>query len=1013
MQKVNKRGLQIEFPTVSESSSLERVHEIAIAGTVSKLQSIVRELENLKCNCELERCVVRCPKQFITIWNKRWEKFSEIQKHRCDVIVEHTVDCTDLPTVSDTKKTTYVGIKFSIYGARSDVQSVKEKLLREENGEKTKIHVVKLSSLEFRTLKDNMKKLRKMLEDSHSVYLSIGERNAFFHFPINADINKTRVESKLKALIASIPTQLVKNVTVSDKQLADLLTCAWSTLIECTGSEVNVTMQNNSILMKGTSENVHKAYSIVERCLKILKTRLQTARLSLPMKYTSIISSAQFPSCLSGIESEAGVCCYIPDPQTNEAVLEQTTLMVDDNSCTVQFCKGHILLEKVDAVIVPVVTQLAVSTCTTTVTKNIMEISGSNFKETYTDYLSHNKMIPGDAVEFACENLPFHTVIFIKVKPSNDSSLSQAIRKVLELAYDSRLGSISLYVGIGLAADTLCSVVLDEVSRSSSHFSLHTIRIVTSEPHATSEHPLISDVFRRHKQAAALPSAQAPHLQHLAAAISQCSSNLRTKEHRWFWKDDSGVFIEYTRAVADQLTSKWLIDPNGTMKVVINRQIYRVTFQEMTQINSMTGTRRDIKHLLPSDHDVEKSSIASFQWSYQDDSGLFSPYEKEQSEEIEQMYQSQLHHPIKIGKWTYDFDFLAMHQINTRTKRQRTIRRETQSEVQGSSNTKTEVDVYIGIRGIKHNIESARKLIMTKLESLLAMKKIDLPPGKRINEQKLKSISEEHMHVEIVQTGRSICISGDKASVNGALIDIQAEIIASQNHPESEPADWSPQARICELFEVTKSSSEWIKISSLFMATMSGYKITSIKRVQNQLLWKKYQLEKETVEKKNGGEANEKLLFHGSRKVSAEDIVDSDNGLDMRVSSKGMWGKANYFAEKAMYSDSYAYQYTQQFTSTTVKEMLVFKVITGASIRLPPDQSLRMPPEKEASGTDVTLKKMRYDTVNGVTHGTQVYMTYDNYKSYPAYIITYHKESAHSQQLSSFRPSSRVGLYGI
>ena len=1009
MQKVSKRGFQIEFPTVSETSSLEKVHEIAITGPVSELQSFVRELENLKSNCELERCVVRCPKQFITIWNKRWEKFSEIQRRTCEVIVEHTVDCTELPSVNDTKETTYVGIKFSIYGARSDVQSVKEKLLREENGEKTMIHVVMLSSLEFRTLEDNILKLRKKLEDSHFVYLSIGDRNAFFHYPINADINTTRVESKLKALIALIPTQLVKNVTVSDKQLADLLNCAWRTLIECTESEVNVTMQNNSILIKGTSENVLKTYSIVERYLKILKTRLKTTRLSLPIKYTSIISSAQFPFCLSDIESEAGVCCYIPDPLTNEAVLEQTTILVDDNSCTVQFCKGHILMEKVDAVIVPIVTQLAVSTCTTTVMNRIMEISGSNFKETYTDYLSHNKLIPGDAVEFACENLPFHTVIFMKVKPSNDLSLSQAIRKALELAYDGRLGSISLYVGIGLAADTLCSVVLDEVSRSSSHFSLHTIRIVTLESHATSEHPLISDVFLRHKQAAALPSAQAPHLQHLATASSQCSSNLRTKEHRWFWKDDSGVFIEYTQAVADQLTSKWLTDPIGTMKVVINRQIYRVTFQEMTQINSTSGTKRDIKHLLPSDHDVKKSSITSVQWSYQDDSGLFSPYEKEQSEEIEQMYRNQLHHPIKIGKWTYNFDFLVMRQINTRTNRQRTVRRETQSEVQGSS-TKIEVDVYIGIRGIKRNIESARKLIMTKLESLLAMKKIDLPPGKRINEQKLSSISQEHMHVEILQTGRSICISGDKASVNGALIDIQAEIIASQNHPESEPADWSPQARICELFEVTKSSSEWIKISSLFMATMSGYKITSIKRVQNQLLWKKYQLEKETVEKKNGGEANEKLLFHGSRKVSAEDIVDSDNGLDMRVSSEGMWGKANYFAEKAMYSDSYAYQYTQQFTSTTVKEMLVFKVITGASITLPPDQSLRMPPEKEASGTDVTLKKMRYDTVNGVTRSTQVYMTYDNYKSYPAYIVTYHKESAHSQQLSRFRLSARVGL---
>lgn len=265
--------------------------------------------------------------------------------------------------------------------------------------------------------------------------------------------------------------------------------------------------------------------------------------------------------------------------------------------------------------------------------------------------------------------------------------------------------------------------------------------------------------------------------------------------------------------------------------------MYRVTFQDMTQINCTSKTKRDIKHILPSDHGVEKSSNASVQWFYQDDSGLFSYYEKEQSKEIEQMYQSQLHHSIKIGKWTYDFDFLSMCQINTRTKRKRPIRREIQPEVQGSSSKKTEVDVYIGIRGTKINVDYACGLIMAKLESPLAMESIDLPPGKRISEQKLRSISQEHMHVQILHFGRSICISGDKASVNGALIDIQAEIIAlqffsQQNHSKSETTDWSPQLRICQLFEVTENASEWTKISSLFMATMNGYKITSLKRVQ-------------------------------------------------------------------------------------------------------------------------------------------------------------------------------------
>ena len=517
-----EKGLQIEFTSITETSSLEENHEITLTGAVSKLRSVVCELENLKSNCILERCVVQCPKQFVTIWSKRWERFSEIQKHTCNVIVEHTIDCPELSIVNAPEESA-CSVRFSIYGARSDVLCVMEKVLNEENGQWTKIHTVVLSSLEFRTLEENIAKLRKELEGSHFVYLSIRFRKAFFRYPINADIDKTRVESKLKALIASF---LVRNVTVSDKQLADLLTCGWSTLIEKFGSKVDVTMQNNSIQIKGISENVHKSYLILERYLKTLKTKLVTTRLSLPKKYASVISSALFLSYLSGIENEASVRCYIPDPQTDEAALEQTSIMVNDYLCTIQFCKGRILREKVDAVIVPI----GFSTRTHTVINKLMEISGSNFKKTYTDYLNHNRMIPGDAVEFVCENLPFHTVIFIVVKPFSDLSLSQVIRKAFELAYESRLGSISIFADIGLAVDVLCKIVLDEVSRNSPHFTLHTIRIVTSESHVTSEYLLISDVFQRYKQTAALPDAQAPLLQHLATSSPQCSSYLSSKK---------------------------------------------------------------------------------------------------------------------------------------------------------------------------------------------------------------------------------------------------------------------------------------------------------------------------------------------------------------------------------------------------------------------------------------------------------------------------------------------------
>ena len=50
-----------------------------------------------------------------------------------------------------------------------------------------------------------------------------------------------------------------------------------------------------------------------------------------------------------------------------------------------------------------------------------------------------------------------------------------------------------------------------------------------------------------------------------------------------------------------------------------------------------------------------------------------------------------------------------------------------------------------------------------------------------------------------------------------------------------------------------------------------------------------------------------------------------------------------------------------------------------------------MPPAKTsgAQGGDVQFNQMKYDTVTGHTGGSQVYMTYDNDKAYPAYLITY------------------------
>lgn len=63
--------------------------------------------------------------------------------------------------------------------------------------------------------------------------------------------------------------------------------------------------------------------------------------------------------------------------------------------------------------------------------------------------------------------------------------------------------------------------------------------------------------------------------------------------------------------------------------------------------------------------------------------------------------------------------------------------------------------------------------------------------------------------------------------------------------------------------------------------------------------------------------------------------------------------------------------------------MFFAKVLIGISIKLNPDNSLKMPPLIPGSTIE------RYDSVEGFTGNSTVFMIYANKKAYPEYLITY------------------------
>lgn len=169
----------------------------------------------------------------------------------------------------------------------------------------------------------------------------------------------------------------------------------------------------------------------------------------------------------------------------------------------------------------------------------------------------------------------------------------------------------------------------------------------------------------------------------------------------------------------------------------------------------------------------------------------------------------------------------------------------------------------------------------------------------------------------------------------------------------------------------------------LFQSSLPQGDITRIERIQNKLLWHRYLDCANRTRLYNGGILGEKLLFHGTRTNKPCQIYKGDASFDMRYCERGLWGKGNYFAVNASYSNNYAHNCTD---ATGLCQMLVAAVLTGTSYYTPPQGSLRQPPFRPTKQGGIQL---RYDSVSGDTGGSRVYITYDNERAYPMYLITY------------------------
>ena len=176
---------------------------------------------------------------------------------------------------------------------------------------------------------------------------------------------------------------------------------------------------------------------------------------------------------------------------------------------------------------------------------------------------------------------------------------------------------------------------------------------------------------------------------------------------------------------------------------------------------------------------------------------------------------------------------------------------------------------------------------------------------------------------------------------------------------------------------------EYHFVSGTMEATLTHhYTIERVERIQNKLLWQRYIDCAKRMMEFNDGVTNEMHLFHGTSKVDPEKIYKGDSGFDMRFSDKGFWGKGNYFAVNASYSNKkYAHE-----CADNRKQMLLANVLTGYDFNSPKDPDITKPPIRIDKGGGISR---RFDSVSGTAGGSKIFITYENDRAYPAYLITY------------------------
>ena len=1015
---LEREGCKVQFPVLTDKHHQGKV-KVVLVGKIKSTKQGSERIKEQCSKCHVQSVKVSCNTKYLLLWLRQWKEFVEDHtKKNSDLMIEYQ---------HQPQSAANQVVDFTIVGTNSTaVIKARNELVHKQDGSVDKLSMldVVLTTTDFNVVSTNLEECVKKLKQTHKLLVVELDSKRNVVKLLTTSISPfvlSMLEKELSSFVASktstVQKSMTKEVRFKDEVIGSLLTSKNKHLakLEQQGVRFSVSVQPQPeafvLKLSGSGAMVKQLEVVIDSVAEELSGTVKHAELVLSGHYLPITSMDSFKTFCSKLlkELHTKCTCYINVGGDTRRQVFLTSK--SGHFLTLQIAVGHLCDEKVDAIVIPA--ELRDKTMTNT------EMNYEYFR-----FLQRKSLTTGDVACVDSGTFPSKKSLHVLL-PRNCERVEKqfdftvACSKIISCALTNQFGSLSFpalgvdevhHVPPTVCIETLLNCV-DNHCLYQDDTTLHTVRIVITQDLVST----FLSCFDKH-------TFRTVHKGGISSGVGSQQLTSPPPQYEWYWEDDQKQFVPYSQDVCTSLTDTKLNCPDLKFYFLIRCNSYSVDVSTMTQKNLETGFIRKVMcKEVPSVRSVCSTSSISksletqhkVQWYYQDDNRKFTAYSQADSVTIEEMYQKvdSVKKYLTIQSRVYTFDFEKMKQENVSTKHRRDIKREEIPYKKVEKRAECESSpCIINLRGPIDNHERAKDMVEDKLKSLATFKNVPLPvTSTPALKQKLQSIARRHSVSASIRDDNKAKLSsphqrrfsqvfrieGAEHLVDKAVTEVQGEIIEFQSQSSSGslsqmdehyPPEWDFQTRTSELFDLNKHSHEWIQVTSLFRETMPDAKICTVKRIQNKRLWGRYKQQKDWIHEKNNGVVNEKELWHGSRKSSADNIYASEEGFDMRHSSEGLWGRANYFAEKASYSDKYAY------TSTDgSKELLLAKVLTGDSFESQPNSTLRMPPEKPKSSqsSNIQLKQLRYDSVTGETAKCRVYMTYANDMAYPAYLICY------------------------